>query len=102
MGKNTLQKKICILIFENIFAIVFRRKTRTEIAWLDRLNNYTQRKRTRMEESQRAKIEAKLKKMIELQTQSQKENKRVKNVPLGTKVIRRRKGSPDKHIIETS
>ena len=52
-----------------------------------------------MEESQRAKIEAKLKKMIELQTQSQKEKKRVKNVPHGTKVIRLRKGSPDKHIM---
>lgn len=52
-----------------------------------------------MEESQRAKIDAKLKKMIELQTQLQKENKRVKNVPQGTKVIRRRKGSPDKHIM---
>ena len=52
-----------------------------------------------MEESQRAQIEAKLKKMIELQTQSQKENKRVKNVPYNTKVIRLRKGSPDKHIM---
>ncbi len=52
-----------------------------------------------MEESQRAKIEAKLKKMIELQTQPPKENKRVKNVPHGTKVIRLRKGSPDKHIM---
>jgi hypothetical protein len=52
-----------------------------------------------MEESQRAKIEAKLKRMLELQTQSQKENKRVKNVPNGTRVIRLRKGSPDKHII---
>ena len=52
-----------------------------------------------MEESQKAKIEAKLKKMIELQTQSQKEKRRVKNVPHGTRVIRLRKGSPDKHII---
>ena len=52
-----------------------------------------------MEESQRAKIEAKLKKMIELQTQSQKEKKRVKNIPNGTKVIRLRKGSPDKYIM---
>ena len=86
-------------MFENIFAIAFRRKTKTEIAWLDRLNNFTQRKRKRMEESQRAKIEAKLKKMIKLQTQSQKETKRVKNVPHGIKVIRLRKGSPDKHIM---
>ena len=52
-----------------------------------------------MEESQRAKIEAKLKRMLELQAQSQKENKRVKNIPHGTRVIRLRKGSPDKHII---
>ena len=52
-----------------------------------------------MEESQRAKIEAKLKKMIELQTQSRKENKRIKKVPHGIKVIRLRKGSPDKHIV---
>jgi len=52
-----------------------------------------------MEESQRAKIEAKLKKMIELQTKSQKEKKRVKNVPHGTRVIRLRKGLPDKHIM---
>ena len=50
-------------------------------------------------ESQSAMIEAKLKKMIELQTQSQKENKRAQNVPHGTKVIRLRKGSPDKHIM---
>jgi len=52
-----------------------------------------------MKESQRAKIEAKLKKMIELQTQPQNENTRVKNVPHGTRVIRCRKGSPDKHIM---
>jgi hypothetical protein len=52
-----------------------------------------------MEESQRAKIEAKLKKMLEQQNQSHKEKKRVKNIPHGTRVIRLRKGSPDKHII---
>ena len=52
-----------------------------------------------MEESQWAKLEAKLKKMIELQAQSEKENKRVKNVPYNTRVIRRRKGTPDKHIM---
>ena len=51
-----------------------------------------------MKESQSAQIEAKLKKIIELHTQSQKEDKRLKNVPYGTKVIRLRKGSPDKHI----
>ncbi len=52
-----------------------------------------------MEAAQKAMLEAKLKKMIELQTQSQKENKRVKNVPHGIRVIRLRKGSPDKHIM---
>jgi len=52
-----------------------------------------------MEESQRAKIEAKLKKMIELQNRAKKEKKRVKNIPYSTKVIRRRTGSPDKHIM---
>ena len=52
-----------------------------------------------MEQLQRAKIEAKLKKMIELQTQSRNENNRIKNIPLNTKVIRLRKGSPDKHIM---
>ena len=52
-----------------------------------------------MEESQMAKIEAKLKKMIEHQARSEKENKRVKNIPSSTRVIRRRKGSPDKHIM---
>ena len=84
---------------ENIFSIFTKRDTRTEIAFWNRLNNCAQRKKTRMEQSQRAKIEAKLKKMIELQTQSERENKRVKNIPYNTRVIRRRKGSPDKHIM---
>jgi len=39
-----------------------------------------------MKESQSAQIEAKLKKIIELKTQSQKEDKRLNNVPYGTKV----------------
>ncbi|MBL7217160.1 MAG: hypothetical protein ISS62_05660 [Desulfobacteraceae bacterium] len=52
-----------------------------------------------MEESQRAKIEAKLKKMMEIQTRSQEENRRVQTIPYSTRVIRRRKGSPDKHIM---
>jgi len=51
-----------------------------------------------MEESQRKKIEDKLRKMIELQNQSNKEVRPIKNIPAGTRVIRRRKGSPDKHI----
>ena len=52
-----------------------------------------------MQESQRNQIEAKLKRMIELQNQTQKENQRVNYIPPGTKVIRRRKGTPDKHIM---
>ena len=52
-----------------------------------------------MQESQRNKIEAKLKKMIELQNQSKKENQRVNYIPPGTTVIRRRKGTPDKYIM---
>ncbi len=52
-----------------------------------------------MEAAQKAMLEAKLKKMIELQIQSQKENKPVKSVPYNTKVIRLRKGTPDKHIM---
>ena len=52
-----------------------------------------------MKESQRKKIEEKLKRMIDLQIQSRKENKPTKNIPPGTRAIRRRKGSPDKHIM---
>ena len=52
-----------------------------------------------MQESQRNKIEAILKRMIEFQNQSQKENQRVNYIPPGTTVIRRRKGTPDKHIM---
>lgn len=52
-----------------------------------------------MQESQTNKIEAKLKRIIEFQKQSQKENRRVNYIPPGTKVIRRRKGTPDKHIM---
>jgi len=63
------------------------------------IKNYKQRKRNRMQESQSNKIEAKLKRMIELQNHSQKENQRGNYIPPGTKVIRRRKGTPDKHIM---
>lgn len=52
-----------------------------------------------MQESQRSKIEAKLKRMMELQKQSQQESQRVNSIPSGTKVIRRRKGAPDKYIV---
>lgn len=53
-----------------------------------------------MNEAQKKEIEAKLKKMIQLQSQAQKEKEMPKNPPpIGTKAIRRRKGSPDKHIM---
>lgn len=52
-----------------------------------------------MKESQSSKIESKLKRMIELQNQSKEENNRLKAVSHGTKIIRIRKGSPDKHIV---
>ena len=52
-----------------------------------------------MQESQTNEIEAKLKRMIELQNQLQKENQCVNYIPPGTKVIRRLKGTPDKHIM---
>ncbi|MBN2061800.1 MAG: hypothetical protein JW882_15425 [Deltaproteobacteria bacterium] len=51
-----------------------------------------------MKESQRKKIEEKLKRMIDLQLQSMKENEIINKIPPGTKAIRRRKGSPDKYI----
>ena len=51
-----------------------------------------------MEESQRKKIEDKLRRMMELENQSNREVRQIKNIPPGTRVIRRRKGSPDKHI----
>lgn len=53
-----------------------------------------------MEESQTKKIEEKLKRMIELQSQANKKKQEQKNLPpAGTKAIRRRKGAPDKHIM---
>ncbi|MFC1534646.1 hypothetical protein ACFL7M_14930 [Thermodesulfobacteriota bacterium] len=52
-----------------------------------------------MKESQRKKIEDKLRRMIELQSQAKKENQLKRQLPSGTRVIRRRKGSPDKHIM---
>jgi hypothetical protein len=51
-----------------------------------------------MEEAKMKMIEAKLRKMIALQEQSQEENRPATRIPLGTRVIRRRKGAPDKHI----
>ena len=52
-----------------------------------------------MKESQSDKIKSKLKKMTERQTQPENENNRLKAVSSGTKIIRIRKGSPDKHIM---
>ena len=52
-----------------------------------------------VEEGKRKEIEAKLRQMIALQEQSQQEKRPAKNTPPGTRVIRRRKDSPDKHIM---
>ena len=52
-----------------------------------------------MEEGKRIRLEAKLRRMIALKDQSQEENRQAKSTPPGTRVIRRRKGAPDKHII---
>ena len=52
-----------------------------------------------MEEGKRKKIEAKLRKMIELHNKSQEKKRPVRSAPRGTRVIRRRKDSPDKHIM---
>jgi len=51
-----------------------------------------------MNEAQRKKIEDKLRRMIELEDQSKNEDQPVKNIPPGTRVIRRRAGSADKYI----
>ena len=53
----------------------------------------------RMNEAQRNEIEAKLKKLIKLENQSKEDAQRVKTIPPGTRVIRRRAGSADKHIV---
>ncbi|MBW1767916.1 MAG: hypothetical protein JRJ65_12840 [Deltaproteobacteria bacterium] len=51
-----------------------------------------------MDLAQSKKIEEKLKKLIELENQSNKEVRTITSRPAGIRVIRRRKGSPDKHI----
>jgi hypothetical protein len=51
-----------------------------------------------MEEEKKKRIEAKLRQMLELHDQSQKKERQAKSTPPGTRVIRRRKGAPDKHI----
>ena len=52
-----------------------------------------------MEEGKRKRIEAKLRELIALQNQSKNENRPARSTPPGTRVIRRRKGAPDKHIM---
>ena len=51
-----------------------------------------------MDEEKKKKIEAKLRQLLELHNESQKEDPPPKSAPPGTRVIRRRKGAPDKHI----
>jgi hypothetical protein len=52
-----------------------------------------------MREERRKKLEAKLRQMIAVQEESKNDYRRVKDTPPGTRVIRRRKGSDDKHIM---
>ena len=51
-----------------------------------------------MEEEKKRRLEAKLRQMIELNDQARKEKRPAKIAPQGTRIIRRRKGAPDKHI----
>jgi len=51
-----------------------------------------------MNELQRKRIEDKLRRMIQLEDQSKNEDLPVKNIPPGTRVIRRRSGAADKYI----
>ena len=52
-----------------------------------------------MKEERRKKLEDKLRQMIAAQEESKNDYRRAKSTPPGTRVIRRRKGSVDKHII---
>ena len=52
-----------------------------------------------MKEERRKKLEAKLRQMIAVQEESKNDYRRAKSAPPGTRVIRRRKGSVDKHIM---
>jgi len=52
-----------------------------------------------MEEGKRKRLEEKLRQMIALQNQAQEDARPPKSPPPGTRVIRRRKGKPDKHIM---
>jgi len=51
-----------------------------------------------MEENKRKKIEAQLRQLFVLEDQSQNNNHPVQAKTTGVKVIRRRKGSPDRQI----
>ena len=48
-----------------------------------------------MEESQRKKIEERLREMLRSEEQVQHNNEQIKNALCGARVIRRRSGSPD-------
>jgi len=52
-----------------------------------------------MREERRKKLEAKLRQMIAAHEESKNDYRRAKDTPPGTRVIRRRKGSVDKHIM---
>ena len=51
-----------------------------------------------MEEAKKKRIEEQLRKLIALQNESQEEKRPPVSIPIGTRLIRRRKGTPDKHI----
>jgi hypothetical protein len=51
-----------------------------------------------MNEEKRKQIEARLKKMIELDNQARQEQQ-TKSIPRGTRAIRRRQGTSDKYIL---
>ena len=52
-----------------------------------------------MNEAKRKQIEEKLRKMIELENQSRKDEHQTRIIPRGTRAIRRRPGSSDKYIV---
>lgn len=52
-----------------------------------------------MNEAKIKEIEARLKKMIELDNQSKQDQQQAKTIPPGTRAIRRRPGSSDKYIV---
>ena len=52
-----------------------------------------------MNEAKRKQIEAKLRRMIQLDNQSKKNEQQAKIIPPGTRAIRRRPGFSDKYIV---